>query len=49
MKQSAEHVPLLHTWPLPQLVPSLLSVQAVVEVAGAQTWQTLAGFTVPAA
>jgi hypothetical protein len=49
MKQSAEHVPLLHTWPLPQLVPSPRSVQAVVEVAGEQTWQTFTGFIVPAA
>src|ERR1700679_2838643 len=47
MKQSATQVPLLHTSPDAQLVPSGSLDHVVVEVAGAQTWQAFAGFTVP--
>jgi hypothetical protein len=47
MKQSATQVPLLQTSPEAQLVPSASSDQVVVEVAGLQTWQAFAGFTVP--
>jgi hypothetical protein len=48
MKQSATHVPLLHTSPpLLQLVPSVTPDHAVVELDGAQTWHGFAGFTVP--
>src|SRR5580704_10152149 len=48
MKQSAMHDPLLHTSPAAQLVPLGTLDQVVVEVAGVQTWQAFAGFTVPA-
>jgi hypothetical protein len=48
MKQSDVHVPLLHTSPVAQPVPSGTLDQVVVEVAGVQTWQTFIGFTVPA-
>ena len=47
MKQSAVQAPLLHTSPAAQLVPLGSFDQVVVEVAGAHTWQALAGFTVP--
>src|SRR5580698_5926362 len=48
MKQSDAHIPLLHTSPAAQPVPSGTLDQVVVEVAGVQTWQAFAGFTVPA-
>jgi hypothetical protein len=48
MKQSDTHVPLLQTSPAAQPVPSGSLVQVVVEVAGVQTSQAFAGFTVPA-
>jgi hypothetical protein len=48
MKQSDTQLPLLHTTPLPQLVPFDTLDQVVVDVVGVQTWQALAGFTVPA-
>ncbi len=47
MKQSATHAPLLHTSPAAQAVPLGSLVHVVVEVAGVQTWQAFAGFTVP--
>src|ERR1700678_3499871 len=48
MKQSAMQAPLLHTSPGAQLVPLGSFEYVVVEVAGVQTWQAFAGFTVPA-
>jgi hypothetical protein len=47
MKHSVPHVPLLQIWPPPQLDPLGSFDQAVVDVAGVQTWQALTGFTVP--
>jgi hypothetical protein len=37
------HNPALHTWPLPQLVPSFSLVHAAVESVGLQYWQALPG------
>jgi hypothetical protein len=48
MKQSAAHAPLLQTCPLAHVAPLGSFDQVVVDVAGVQTWQALAGFTVPA-
>jgi hypothetical protein len=48
MKQSERQLPVLHTWPAPQLVPSFLLDQVVVELAGVHTWQALPGLDVPA-
>ena len=47
MKQSARHDPALHTSPVAQDVPSGSFDHVVVDEAGVQTWQALAGFTVP--
>jgi hypothetical protein len=48
MKQSATHVPLLHTSPpLLQLVPSVTLDQRVFHSPGMQTWHALVGFDVP--
>src|SRR5438270_805258 len=49
MKQPDWQVPELHTlWPPPQGLPSETRVQAVVELEGAQAWQSLAGSIWPA-
>ena len=47
MKQSARQAPVLQTSPTAQVVPLGSDDQVVVEVVGVQTWQALAGFTVP--
>src|SRR5262249_14020683 len=49
MKQPPWHETLAQTRPLPQVVPSPTPVHAVVDVAGWQRWQALAGFSAPAA
>ena len=48
MKQSEAHAPPRHT-PPGQVVSSGSLLHVAVEVAGVQTWHTLAGSTVPAA
>jgi hypothetical protein len=44
----AVQVPPMHVLPIPQLTPSLASVHALVETAGAQTWHAFVGSTAPA-
>ena len=48
MKQSETQLPALHTCPAPQAEPLGSFDHIVVELDGVQSWQTLAGFTVPA-
>ena len=43
MKHSVTHAPLPQIWPAPQLVPAGTSDHALVEDAGAHTWQMFAG------
>jgi hypothetical protein len=41
------HTPEEHESPLPQIVPSLTEVHAVVDTPGWQLWHAFAGFTAP--
>jgi len=46
MSHCVPHAPLEQTWPLPQPVPSVTLLHAVVLVPGWQLWQALFGFGV---
>ena len=48
MKQSETQLPAPHTLPAPHAVPFGSLDHVVVELDGVQSWQALAGFTVPA-
>jgi hypothetical protein len=43
------HSPALHTWPLPQLVPSFSVLHALAESVGLQDRQALSGLVAAAA
>ena len=49
MRQPEAHFPLLHASPLPHFLPLGSLDQAVVALAGAQTWQGFVGLAAPAA
>ena len=49
MKQPDTQLAPLHTWPVPQLVPSEDVVHAVVLVPGSQLWHVFVGFAAPLA